>query len=64
MTKQDYYNQRLALEREFEAALEGKNPSKAKEIKNKIGQLLIRGYQELNEQDFLDIESRFETEDC
>lgn len=62
MTKQDYYNSRLALDKDFEHYLMTGNVKKAKEIKNKIGQLLIQGYQELGEDQFLEVEKELETD--
>lgn len=61
MTRQEYYNRRLALDKEFEHYLLTGNLNAAKETKNKIGQLLIRGYQELGEEDFINVELEYET---
>lgn len=60
MTKQDYYNRRLALEREFYHCLHIGDHDKAKETKKQIGEFLIQGLQELGVQDFVDIELKFE----
>jgi hypothetical protein len=62
MTKQDYYNQRLALDKEFEHYLLTGNLNAAKETKNKIGELMRQGLQDLGEQEFLEIELKFETD--
>ena len=62
MTKQDYYSSRLALDREFEHYLLTGNLNAAKETKNKIGQLMRQGLQELGEEDFINVELEFETD--
>lgn len=62
MTKQDYYKQRSILEMEFDLNLKMGCLDKAKETKNKIGQLMRQGLEQLGEQDFLDIELKFETD--
>lgn len=61
MTKQDYYNQRLALDKEFEQYLLTGNLDKAKETKNKIGELMRQGLEQLGEQEFLNVELEYET---
>lgn len=60
MTRQDYYNRRLALDKEFEHYLLTGNLNAAKDTKNKIGELMRQGLEQLGEQDFLDIELKFE----
>lgn len=62
MTRQDYYDSRLALDKEFEHYLLTGNLNAAKETKNKIGELMRQGLQELGEQEFLDVEMEFEAE--
>ena len=62
MTKQDYYNSRLALDKEFEHYLLTGNLNAAKETKNKIGQLMRQGLEQLGEQDFIAVEMEFEAE--
>lgn len=62
MTRQDYYNSRLALDKEFEHYLLTGNLNAAKETKNKIGQLMRQGLEQLGEQEFLAIELEFETD--
>ena len=62
MTRQEYYDSRLALDKEFEHYLLTGNLNAAKETKNKIGQLLIKGYQELGEDQFLEVEKELETD--
>ena len=62
MTKQDYYKQRLALDKDFERYLMTGDLDKAKEAKNKIGELMRQGLQDLGEQEFLEIELKFETD--
>ena len=60
MTRQDYYKQRLALEREFYHCLHIGDHDKA--TKKQIREFLIQGLQELGVQDFVDIELKFETD--
>ena len=62
MTRQDYYNRRLALEQKFDYYLLTGDIYNAKKVKKQIGELLMQGVQELNEQDFLEIESVFTTD--
>lgn len=52
----------MALDKEFEHYLLTGNLNAAKETKNKIGQLLIKGYQELGEDQFLEVEKELETD--
>ncbi len=61
MTKQEYYNSRLALDKEFEQYLLTGYLDKAKETKNKIGELMRQGLEELGEQEFLNVELEYET---
>lgn len=62
MTRQDYYNRRLALDKEFEHYLLTGNLNAAMETKNKIGQLMRQGLEQLGEQEFLNVEMEFEAE--
>ena len=52
----------MALDREFEHYLLTGNLNAAKETKNKIGQLMRQGLQELGEEDFINVELEFETD--
>ena len=61
MTRQDYYKQRLALDKDFERYLMTGDLDKAKETKNKIGELMRQGLEQLGKQDFLNVELEFET---
>ena len=61
MTRQDYYNRRLALDKEFEHYLLTGNLNAAKETKNKIGQLMRQGLEQLGEQEFATVELEYET---
>lgn len=61
MTRQDYYKQRLALDKEFEQYLLTGHLDKAKETKNKIGELMRQGLEQLGEQEFLNVELEYET---
>ena len=62
MTRQDYYKQRSILEMQFDLNLKMGCLDAAKETKKKIGELMRQGLQDLGEQDFLDIELKFETD--
>lgn len=52
----------MALDKEFEHYLLTGNLNAAKETKNKIGQLMRQGLEQLGEQEFLAIELEFETD--
>lgn len=62
MTKDQYYQRRSILEMQFDLYLKMGRLDAAKETKKNIGDLMIQGLEQLGEQDFLDIELRFETE--
>ena len=61
MTRQDYYKQRLALDKDFERYLLTGNLDAAKQTKKNIGDLMKQGLQELGEQEFFNVELEFET---
>ena len=63
MTSEDYYNRRLALEQKFDYYLLTGDIYNARKVKKQIGELIIQGVQELTEQDFLENESAFTTDD-